>query len=212
MVVTCDTCIKVDCWQYYPDGIPDHCIAWKYGDVLEHASKEYNNPEIAPLYITGAKIADQGKTLWPRIKEAVEFAKELGILKVGIASCAGLIIELREISMLFRGAGFEVSSCICQVGRVPPEKRGVSEDYKGLRILYAIPIAQAEILNYEHTELNFQMGLCLGMDMIFNRYSQAPVSTLIVKDRVTGNNPSAALFSFPHRRRLSEEYCGEKWV
>ena len=40
----------------------------------------------------------------------------------------------------------------------------------------------------------------MGHDILFNQYSMAPVSTLIVKDRVTGNNPAAALYGW-HRRK-----------
>ena len=40
----------------------------------------------------------------------------------------------------------------------------------------------------------------MGHDIIFNQYSKAPVSTLIVKDRVTGNNPAAAIYGY-HRRK-----------
>ena len=63
-------------------------------------------------------------------------------------------------------------------------------------------IAQAEILNKEKTELNFILGLCMGHDILFSIYSNAPVSTLIVKDRVTGNNPAAALYGWHRRRQL----------
>jgi len=46
------------------------------------------------------------------------------------------------------------------------------------------------------------VGLCLGHDILFTQHSKAPVSTLIVKDRMTGNNPSAALHGWHARRRL----------
>ena len=38
------------------------------------------------------------------------------------------------------------------------------------------------------------VGLCVGHDSLFYKYSQAPVTTLITKDRVTGHNPAAALY------------------
>ncbi len=42
--------------------------------------------------------------------------------------------------------------------------------------------------------MNIIMGLCVGHDMLFNKYSEAPVTTLVVKDRVTGHNPTAVLY------------------
>jgi uncharacterized metal-binding protein len=59
-----------------------------------------------------------------------------------------------------------------------------------------------KILNREDTELNFIVGLCLGHDILFTRYSKAPVSTLIVKDRMMGNNPAGALYGWHARRHL----------
>ncbi len=102
--------------------------------------------------------------------------------------------ELKIVSRLFIQSGFEVVSVTCQIGRVKPEARGVPE-LAGMRGATCNPIAQAEILNSELTQLNFVLGLCLGHDILFNRHSNAPVSTLIVKDRVMKHNPIAALYS-----------------
>ena len=47
-------------------------------------------------------------------------------------------------------------------------------------------------------DLYVVLGLCVGHDSLFIRYasrwSDAPVTVLAVKDRVTGNNPCAALY------------------
>ncbi len=56
------------------------------------------------------------------------------------------------------------------------------------------PIAQAEILNAVGTDLNVIVGLCVGHDALFTKHSRAPVTTLVVKDRVTGHNPVAVLY------------------
>jgi len=37
---------------------------------------------------------------------------------------------------------------------------------------------------------------------LFTRHSRAPVSTLIVKDRLLGNNPAAAVYGWHARRSL----------
>ena len=64
------------------------------------------------------------------------------------------------------------------------------------------PVAQARILNEVGTDLNVIVGLCVGHDILFSRHSAAPVTTLVVKDRVTGHNPAAALYgqNFYYRR------------
>ena len=59
------------------------------------------------------------------------------------------------------------------------------------------PITQAAILNEEGTEFNILVGLCVGHDSLFIKYSQAPITALIVKDRVFGHNPAAGLYLSP---------------
>ena len=55
------------------------------------------------------------------------------------------------------------------------------------------PIAQARILNRVGTDMNVIMGLCVGHDMLFTKHADAPTTTLVAKDRVTGHNPVAVL-------------------
>ena len=64
------------------------------------------------------------------------------------------------------------------------------------------PVMQAKILNKEKTDMNIIMGLCVGHDSLFYKYSEALVTTLVAKDRVMGHNPVAALYT-------SESYYGK---
>ena len=57
------------------------------------------------------------------------------------------------------------------------------------------PIAQSKLLNKEKTDLNIVIGLCVGHDTLFFKYSQAPVTVLAVKDRVLAHNPLGAIYS-----------------
>ena len=45
------------------------------------------------------------------------------------------------------------------------------------------------MLNKAATDLNIQMSLCLGHDILFQKYCEAPVTILVAKDRVLANNP-----------------------
>ncbi len=49
-------------------------------------------------------------------------------------------------------------------------------------------------MNRAKTDMNVIVGLCVGHDMLFVKYSDAPVTTLVVKDRVTGHNPVSVLY------------------
>jgi len=57
------------------------------------------------------------------------------------------------------------------------------------------PVAQAMYLNKQKTDLNLIVGLCIGHDILFAKYSNAPVTTLVVKDRVLTHNPLGAIYS-----------------
>jgi len=204
--IMCHNCKRIECRLGYPDGIPSYCVSTKFKDVIERTKGEYSTPGAVDIYKASVKVVTEGFRQWPRIQEAIEFAKELNLSRIGFASCVALVNELALISELFIGAGFCVVSTACQIGRVTPEARGVPE-VRGSHGTTCNPIAQAEILNNEGTELNFILGLCLGHDILFTQYSKAPVSTLIVKDRVTGHNPAAVLYTYHQHQYLLKTYC-----
>ena len=206
-MLTCDVCNEAPCLQAYPDGIPAYCPATKYGNLLEKAKKEYLKPDIRKLFVASRKITRIGYCKWPRIKEAIEYAKELGLKKIGLAACVGTLREAKQIAELFKGAGFDVIVIGCHIGGVHEKEHGVPEEYWSRYATTCNPIAQAQIMNDEGTELNFTVGLCIGHDALFNKYSNAPVTALVVKDRVTAHNPAAILFCGYFRGPLWQEYC-----
>jgi uncharacterized metal-binding protein len=65
---------------------------------------------------------------------------------------------------------------------------------------------QTEIMNREGTELNYIYGLCAGHDTIFIKHSEAPVTYVVAKDMVTGNNHWAVLTSPYHRMKFAMAY------
>ena len=207
--IMCGSCTKVECRSNYPEGIPAWCAATRFRDVLERTKTEYSAPDNVDIYRAAAKVVAGGYGRWPRIQEAIEFARELKLKKIGLASCVALLSELGLVAQLFTGAGFDVVSSACQIGKVSPEDRGVKFDTTDRRGLTCNPIAQAEICNDAGTQLNFILGLCLGHDILFMRQSKAPVSVLIVKDRVTGHNPAAVLYADHLRQSLLKLYCNK---
>jgi uncharacterized metal-binding protein len=56
------------------------------------------------------------------------------------------------------------------------------------------PILQAVIVNDAKTDFNILLGLCVGHDSLFFKYTKAPTTVLAVKDRVTGHNPLGPLY------------------
>jgi uncharacterized metal-binding protein len=56
------------------------------------------------------------------------------------------------------------------------------------------PIGQAEFLNDAKTDFNIILGLCVGHDSLFIKYSKAPITVFAVKDRVLAHNPLGAIY------------------
>lgn len=127
-----------------------------------------------------------------RIAEIIEYAKEAGISRIGIAHCTAFNKESERLEGIIHDAGFEVSRVNCKYGRVP--FNDLLPGYKGVS---CNPAGQAKFLEEKGTELNVMMGLCLGHDMIFNSKSKAPVTPLIVKDRLSGHCTPARLIQKP---------------
>jgi uncharacterized metal-binding protein len=138
----------------------------------------------------------------PRIREVVLFAKELGCRKLGLAFCVGLSEEARIIQGIF-ARSFEVVSVCCKACGIPKADLGLEQlNASNGKEVMCNPAGQADLLNEAGTDLNVVCGLCVGHDAIFNARSKAPVTTLIVKDRVLAHNPAGAIYCQYLRRRL----------
>lgn len=116
----------------------------------------------------------------------------MGVKKIGIAFCLGVSEEVKILAEIF-SMEFDVHSVCCKVGNIKKTVFGMSErPWIGKHSCN--PIEQAQILNNEGTDLNIVFGLCVGHDSLFYKHSEAPVTTLVTKDRKLGHNPVAALY------------------
>jgi len=190
----------------YPEGIPQYCQAQKFIRLIEESKQQYLEPDIEKLHLSAAKVLKRGGYDWPRVQQCIEFARELGAKKVGLAVCVGLIREGREFARFLDRAGFQVVSVACMVGGLKAQETGIPDEWVNPLGISCNPIVQAEIMNQECTELNFIYGLCVGHDTIFIRRSKAPVTYVVAKDMVTGNNPGAVLLSPYHRMKFVANY------
>ncbi|KYK36692.1 MAG: DUF1847 domain-containing protein [Theionarchaea archaeon] len=128
-----------------------------------------------------------------RVEEIILFAKEMGYKKLGLAFCVGLSEEARKIQEILKD--FDVVSVCCKVCGISKEEYNL-EKIEGERYEASCnPMGQATVLNKENTELNIVVGLCVGHDVLFYKHSNAPVTTLAVKDRILAHNPLGAIYS-----------------
>ncbi len=133
-----------------------------------------------------------------RLEELIEFSKRMGYKRLGMAFCGGLTYEASILSEILEKQGFEVVAVSCKVGGVPKERIGVRDEEKvriGQFESMCNPITQAKILNKAKTDFNIMLGLCIGHDSLFLKYIKGLTTVFAVKDRVTGHNPMATLYT-----------------
>lgn len=187
---------------------PAFCSTVLYKKELEKAAEAYrpykrfaaeaSRQEIS-CYVKSAPEASTNMSIKPRILETIEFCRRMGYKKLGLAFCGGLQREAAALERLLTGAGFTVASVMCKaggrdktcLGLAPEERINKGEAHESM----CNPIGQAAVLNAEKTEFNLVLGLCVGHDSLFLKHSEALSTVIAVKDRVTGHNPLAALYT-----------------
>lgn len=209
--LSCSECGVFNCHTQNKT-FPEYCLTTNADQVeLEKVVDLYRgNGLTAKIARTAAEIEGLYYGKLTRVEEIIAFAKRLGAKKIGIATCIGLINETKIFTKILEAKGLESYSVLCKVGSIDKSQVGIPDELKvnkGCHESLCNPVMQAELLNKQQTDLNVINGLCVGHDSLFIKYSEAPVTTLITKDRVTGHNPAAALYTsgFYYKRLLQEE-------
>lgn len=215
--MTCEDMSCANCGVFHCDHLdsdwPGFCMTTRTPDtVFENAAEEYRcDPDTAKIFQAAAEIEGLYYGRLTRVEEVALFAKKIGAKKVGLATCMGLIRETQKFAKVLEVKGIDsVCAVVCKVGGIDKTEVGIADNVKvhpGEHESTCNPIVQARILNEEKTDLNVVVGLCVGHDTLFVKHSDAPVTYLIVKDRVLGHNPAAALYGshMYYRRILSPD-------
>jgi uncharacterized metal-binding protein len=215
--LNCSSCSQVwktkgttNCWSEPGQGPakPQHCPTGNEEQIINDSFQHYlGDDDDAKLARVAAQVeglcyqpipgSDAVNARWTRVEDTIALAKLMGYQKVGIATCVGLLDETKQLCDILTAQGLTPYSVCCKSGSIDKLELGLQEAEKVRPNSFepaCNPIAQAEILNKAGADMNLIVGLCVGHDMLFSKYSQAPVSTIVVKDRVTGHNPAAVLY------------------
>jgi uncharacterized metal-binding protein len=174
---------------------------------IDSACAHYDDLKVRHIAQVSAVVEGEGYCRWTRVEEACQFAKRMGFKKIGIAHCISFVDEALMMSQILESHGFEVASVACKHGGIAKEEIGLSDEQKirpGGHESMCNPVSQAELLNRTGCEFNLVMGLCIGHDSLFIKYSEGLVSTLVTKDRVLAHNPIGAL-------HLADTYFDRVW-
>ena len=192
---TCVDCGTQNC-KFKVRTYPEFCPTTNLKDEdLQWAMERYEEGRNHDIMVASAEVEYEGYCQWTRVQEIMEFAHKIGAKKIGIANCIGLINEARIFAKILRANGFEAFAIICKVAGKEKSSIGIPSKCEEIGAAMCNPILQARLLNEAKTDLNVVIGLCVGHDSLFYKYSDAYVTTLVTKDRITGNNPAAALYT-----------------
>lgn len=192
---TCAMCSEYHCKKGELEKLPLNCpcLEEEQGTIKEMYLEDANYK----LAYQAALVEAEGYCEKTRLEEIIEFAKKCDFQKIGVAFCLGLSDEANMLCKILKHNGFEVNSIICKNGSIPKEFLKIEDCKKvnpgGFEPM-CNPIGQATFLNKAETELNILLGLCVGHDSLFIKYSIAPVTVFAVKDRVLAHNPLGALY------------------
>ncbi len=190
---------------------PDFCLSTHMDEaVLAEAMAEYDKEEIRRLAVSAAEVEADNYCRMTRLEETIEFAKKIGAKRIGIATCLGLLTEARIFAKILRSHGFSVYGAACKSGTQKKAQIGIPERCNAVGANMCNPILQAKNLNAAKTELNVLIGLCVGHDSLFYKYSDAPVTTLVSKDRVLGHNTVAVFYQADRYYKKVYGDAGEK--
>ncbi len=186
---------------------PGVCPTKMAPDEVDANWELYENSETRRIAQEPVRIEAEGYCQRTRVEEVVQFSKEMGFTKIGIATCISFVDLANILSQILISHGLGVASAACKHGGIAKEQIGLREDEKiwpGGHESMCNPVSQAELLNASGCEFNVVLGLCIGHDNLFFKHSDGLRSMPVAKDRVLTQNPIDALY-------LADTYYSKVW-
>jgi uncharacterized metal-binding protein len=198
--LSCAACGVIACRNGDERHYPQFCLtAETEGDFTESVFALYGDEELGRIARVSAGIEGEFYGRYSRVEETIEFIERMGYTRIGIATCVGLLGETKIFTRILKAHGLDVYVAGCKVGAIDKGEIGVPAESRigkgACHESMCNPIMQAKLLEAQRTEFNIVIGLCVGHDTLFIRHSAAPTTVMIVKDRVLGHNPVAALYT-----------------
>lgn len=163
-------------------------------EMRAHVRRLYDEPANRQIMEAAARVS-AGTANSTRVQDTIKFASYMGASRIGIATCTAMLKETAVLVRLLRRAGFEVKALGCKLQENRAPDLGIDPSCGIGDCVICNPIMQALLLNEAGCDLNILMGICVGHDALFAKYSDAPVVTLVAKDFLAANNPCVVLYT-----------------
>lgn len=189
----CGTCGNQSCFRGDFTRMPPACPTLTHPAITRDATP-YVGVDIHAVMVDAdaTPFAPDG-SLRNRVEELLAFSKARGFRRIGIAFCVSLPKESQKLGRMIRQAGMESELVCCRVGAIDYGEVGLVKAHPEKFAATCNPMAQARLLNERKVDLVVQIGLCIGHDLILQRECDAPVTTLVVKDRALDHHTILAL-------------------
>ena len=167
---------------------------YDFSEISIQSQTAYQDSQSLDILKVAAEVEAEGYMEWNRLEELIGFFQKMAWQRVGIANCIGLAKETDQVARIL-SRHFEVITVCCKNSGINKDDYGMPHINPERFEASCNPAGQAFLLKHNDTDVNVIVGLCVGHDMLFNKYSHAPVTTFAVKDRVLAHNPLGAVYS-----------------
>lgn len=189
----CLSCKTAASFKGSVERMPKSCPTLTHQDLTTDISAYLSNPLQKIMQVADETPFTPDRVLRNRVEELIFYAHKMGYQRLGIAFCVSLIQEAQSLAKRLIGEHLEAVPVCCRVGAVDYSEIGLPKAHPDKFCSICNPIAQSKLLNAANVDLVIQLGLCLGYDIILQTACTAPVTTLVVKDRVLDHHTVQAL-------------------
>jgi uncharacterized metal-binding protein len=191
----CLHCTTVGSFKGDVSRMPRTCPTRTHAELAGDVSGYLGDERQALMMAANTTPKKPDGTLRNRVEELAHFAKQRGMNRIGVAFCVSMLQESQRLASLLQAEGLETELVCCRVGAVDHDEIGLPKAHPDRFAAICNPVAQARLLNERNVDIVAQVGLCVGHDLVLQEECQAPVTTLIVKDRALDHHTIAALRS-----------------
>lgn len=189
----CSHCATAASFKGDAARMPRTCPTRTHAEVAGDAAPYLTPDRLALMRAADATPFAAGGRLRTRVEELIAYAQARGVRRVGVAFCVSLTREAQALGRALEAEGVEAELVCCRVGAIDPALIGLPKAHPERFAATCNPVAQAKLLNLAQVGLVAQVGLCIGHDLVLQEECDAPVTTLVVKDRALDHHPVGAL-------------------